>query len=110
MRLSVKLAFALSIAAEPAFAGSGVHHALPPSPDGNLVVGLCDGETSIEVKGVKPGEPLTREQGQQIAGALMKEWRQKHPDAEWVVAAAGNAVPGQPPAPAAAGQFQTYGA
>src|SRR5579885_1976486 len=100
MRLSVKLAFALSIAAEPAFAGSGVHHALPPSPDGNLVVGLCDGETSIEVKGVKPGEPLTREQGQQM-----------HPDAGWVIAAAETAgSPGQQPAPAAEHQYQTYGA
>jgi hypothetical protein len=111
MRLSRTLAFAFSLAAGPALAeGDQPRHALPSSTEGNLIVGLCDGETSIEVKGVKPGDQLTREQGQQIAGALMKEWRQKHPDAEWVVAAAGNAVPGQPPAPAAAGQFQTYGA
>ena len=83
------LALAFSLAAGPALAGSDMpRHQLPPSPDGNLVVGLCDGETSIEVKGVKPGDPLTREQGQQIADTLMKEWRSKHPDAEWVVAAA----------------------
>jgi thiosulfate dehydrogenase len=112
MRLSRHLAFALSLAASPAIAGNDPpRHALPPSAGGNLVVGLCDGETSIEVKGVKPGDQLTRDQGQQIADALMKEWRQKHPDAEWVVAAAETGgMQGQPQAPAAAGQFQTYGA
>ena len=88
-----RLAFVLSLAAGPAFAGSDVQrHQLTPSPEDNLVVGLCDGETAIEVKGVKPGDQITREQGQQIAAALMKEWRQKHPDAEWAVAAAESAI------------------
>ena len=108
-----RLAFVLSLAAGPALAGSDVpRHQLTPSPEGNLVVGLCDGETSLEVKGVKPGDPMTREQGQKIAGALMRQWRQKHPDAEWVVAAAEPQAEGQPPgvkAPADK-QFQTYGA
>src|SRR4051794_16086226 len=53
-------------------------HKLPPSADGNLVVGLCDGETSVEVPGVRPGEALTPEQGRQVAEALMREWRRKH--------------------------------
>ncbi|MCI0468009.1 MAG: hypothetical protein L0Y57_13580 [Beijerinckiaceae bacterium] len=113
MRLSRHFALALFLAASPAAAGEGeTRHMLPSSPDGNLVVGLCDGETSIEVKGVKPGDPMTREQGQQIADALMKEWRQKHPNAEWLTAAA-EPQPQQQRAgalPAAAGQFQTYGA
>jgi hypothetical protein len=108
-----RLAFVLSLAAGPALAGSDVpRHQLTPSPEGNLVVGLCDGETSIEVKGVKPGDPMTREQGQKIAGALMQQWRQKHQDAEWVVAAAEPPAEGQLPgvkAPAG-NQFQTYGA
>jgi thiosulfate dehydrogenase len=112
MRLSRALAFALSLAASPVLAGTDQpRHALPPSANGDLVVGLCDGETSIEVKGVKPGDQLTREQGQQIADALMKEWRQKHPDAEWAVAAAETGGPqAQQGAPSAGGQFQTYGA
>jgi thiosulfate dehydrogenase len=110
-----RLALVLSLAAGPALAGSDMpHHQLPPSADGNLVVGLCDGETSIEVKGVKPGDQLTREQGQQIADALMKEWRSKHPDAGWVVAVADSPLQLKselPGAGAAAGsQFQTYGA
>jgi thiosulfate dehydrogenase len=113
MRHSHRLALALSLAAGPALAGNSLpRHPLQASADGNLVVGLCDGETSLEVKGVKPGDQMTREQGQQIAAALMQEWRQKHPDAKWAVAAA------EPPAEAqlpgvkvpAEKQFQTYGA
>ncbi|MDQ6703327.1 MAG: cytochrome C [Pseudomonadota bacterium] len=115
MRISRHLAIALSLAAGPALAGNDPpRHQLRPSAEGNLVVGLCDGETSIEVKGVKPGDQMTREQGQQIAGALMKEWRQKYPDAEWVVAAADGAAGAQPQqlgvGASAPSQFQTYGA
>jgi len=112
MRLSHRLALALSLVVSPALAGNDPPpHQLRSSAEGNLVVGLCDGETSIEVKGVKPGDQMAREQGQQIADSLMKEWRQKHPDAEWAVAAADSAAE-EPPqgGAAAAGQFQTYGA
>ncbi len=115
MRLACPVVLALCIGAGgPALCGDGAPgHVLPVSRDGNLVVGLCDGETSIEVEGVKPGEPMTREQGQKVADALMTEWRRKHPDAEWVVADAGSAAAvaaqGVPAAPAGS-QHQTYGA
>jgi thiosulfate dehydrogenase len=113
MRLSHRLALAVSFVVSPALAGNDPpRHQLRSSAEGNLVVGLCDGETSLEVKGVKPGDQMTREQGQQIAAALMKEWRQKHPDAEWAVAAADSAAETQLPgveAPAEK-QFQSYGA
>jgi thiosulfate dehydrogenase len=113
MRLSRQFALALSLAASPALAGNDpARHMLPGSPDGNLVVGLCDGETSIEVNGVKPGDQLTRAQGQEIADALMKQWRQKHPNARWIVATAqgDTAVDVSEPRGAANEQFQTYGA
>ncbi|GEL72251.1 hypothetical protein MVI01_40350 [Myxococcus virescens] len=58
-------------------------HELPVSKDGNLVVGLCDGETSMEVKGVKAGQSLTRAQAQHVSGALMEEWLRKNPNANW---------------------------
>ncbi len=61
-------------------------HKLPPSPDGNLVVGLCDGVTSMEVPGTKPGDTLSRAQAQQVADTLMAKWRRKHPGATWVTA------------------------
>jgi thiosulfate dehydrogenase len=115
MRLSHGLPLVLLLVTGPALAGDGPpRHELPPSADGNLVVGLCDGETSIEVKGVKPGDPMTREQGQQIADTLMQEWRRKHPDAAWVVAAADIQPPPKPLSESGpsgtAEQFQTYGA
>lgn len=113
MRLTYHVALALFIgSAWPAFGDGFPRHDLPMSRDGNLVVGLCDGETSIEVPGVKPGEPLARDQAQKVADSLMTEWRRKHPDAEWVVAQA-TALPESavaPPSPPAKGQFQTYGA
>jgi len=127
MRLSHVLALALAVGSSgTALADEGLpRHNLPTSPDGNLVVGLCDGETAIEVPGVKPGQPMTRAQAQWAADELMSEWRRKHPDADWVVAAAeaegvmkpsanpaatgkgsGPAASGAPPS----GQVQTYGA
>jgi thiosulfate dehydrogenase len=101
-------------------------HQLPPSQDGNLVLGLCDGTTSVEIPGVKPGQPMTREQAQWAADTLMAEWRSKNPDKDWVVAAAqtegltqlaqadtapkpSKTAPDNPAA-AGAGQVQTYGA
>ena len=94
MRTLAPLALALCIgSAGAALAQDALpHHNLPASPDGNLVVGLCDGETSIEVPGVKPGEPMTREQAQRVADALMSEWRRKHPGAEWVAAPANHST------------------
>ncbi len=123
MRLSCIVALALGLgSAAAAQAGDDLprqdlprqdlpRHALPAAQNGGLVVGLCDGETSIEVADVKPGDPLTREQGQKIADALMQEWRRKHPDSEWQVAAAEGAGGTQAAtAPASGDQFQTYGA
>lgn len=53
----------------------------PPAPsDGKqLVVQLCDGETNLEVPGVKPGERLMPEQAQAVSTQLMKMWLAKQP-------------------------------
>jgi hypothetical protein len=69
-------------AAAPA-ADAKPQHAVPKSKDGNLVVGLCDGETAMEVKGVKEGEAMDRAQAQAVSDALMAEWRKKNPNANW---------------------------
>ncbi len=52
-------------------------------PNPYLVVSLCDGETAVEVTGVKPGEELTRAQAQQVSDQLMAEWRRKNPHTRW---------------------------
>ncbi|HEX8700004.1 MAG TPA: cytochrome C, partial [Myxococcaceae bacterium] len=51
--------------------------------EGNLVVGLCDGETAMEVKGVKDGQKMSRDQALAVSSALMMEWRRKNPNANW---------------------------
>ena len=58
-------------------------HQLPESRDGNVVVGLCDGKTTAEIPGVKPGETPTREQAQAVSDTLMAEWRRKNAGAHW---------------------------
>ena len=84
-------------------------HALPPSANGDLVVGLCDGTTSTQVKGVKPGQTLTPTQARQVADDLMNQWKKKNPavgsswDKETRVAQNTAPTPPQttpPPAPA----------
>lgn len=114
MRLTCTVALAIGLG-QTGFALAAddfPRHVLPPAQHGGLVLGLCDGETSIELPGVKPGEPMTREEAQKAADALMNEWRRKHPDREWQVAAAestGGPASAETAAPSA-GQVQTYGA
>lgn len=86
-RSLVLAASAIALALGGAFAArSGADapkHDVPKSKDGNLVVALCDGETTMEVDGVKDGETLSRAQAQAVSDALMAEWRKKNPDARW---------------------------
>jgi hypothetical protein len=75
-------------AAAPAVAAAPVTaptHDLPTSPNGDIVVGLCDGTTSATVKGKKPGEQLTPTEAKKVAGELMAEWKRKNPSvgASW---------------------------
>ena len=58
------------------------HHVLPKAQHGGTVVGLCDGETTTEVK-VAPGTTLSRQAAQKVSDELMAAWRRKHPDANW---------------------------
>jgi thiosulfate dehydrogenase len=58
-------------------------HPFPDSRNGNVVVGLCDGETSMEVPGLAPGHTMTRLQAQGVADTLMSEWRRKNPGPGW---------------------------
>ena len=106
--------------------GTDPKHELPTSPNGDLVVGLCDGQTSVVVDGVKPGQSMSPEQGRNVSNELMDQWKKKNPGSHWDdearIAQAGN---GPLPAPATAqapampahnqatdaahGQAQSYG-
>ncbi len=61
----------------------GIRHRLPAAKDGDLVVGLCDGETSVVVPGAKDGSGLSRGQAQSVSDALMAQWKRAHPGSGW---------------------------
>jgi len=79
-------------------------HQLPPAGDGGLVVQLCDGVTSTEVKGLRRGQAMTHQQAVAVTSRLMDDWQRKHPGKHWEMAQAdtGGAAP-QPPAQASEG-------
>lgn len=84
-------------------------HDVPAAKNGGTVVGLCDGQTSVEIQG-----EMTREKSQAAADTLMAEWKKKHPKARWDVADSGGATGKQGNAGAPVGhvpssQADTYG-
>jgi hypothetical protein len=46
-------------------------HHLPQAKDGGVVVQLCDGKTSTEIKGLKPGEQMSHAQAVGVSRTLM---------------------------------------
>jgi thiosulfate dehydrogenase len=91
MTMALLVAAAAGVAAFAA--GPKSSHKLPAAKSGGTVVGLCDGETSLEVRALKPGEALSHAEAQQASDRLMAEWRKKHPEARWDQAVAQNARP-----------------
>jgi thiosulfate dehydrogenase len=93
-------------------------HDAPETKNGNVVVALCDGKTSLEVPGLKPGETMNAEQARKVADELMLAWAKKNPGVKWEIAAdAAKAekkdTKGKLPAPGAVSpekkQFEAYG-
>jgi thiosulfate dehydrogenase len=74
---------ALSASVALARDGTAPGHAVPPSPDGDLVVGLCDGQTSVAVSGVKTGQAMTPQRARAVSGELMDLWKRKNPKSRW---------------------------
>jgi len=62
-------------------------HSLPTSKDGDVVLGLCDGATVLEVDGLKEGQTLSREAAQKVSDTLMADWMKKNPGKVWAQAA-----------------------
>src|SRR5947209_4114730 len=104
--MRVAVAIALVAVAGSTRADQRPTHALPPAASGGTVVGLCDGDTSVEVKDVKPGTRMSRAKAQAVSDELMREWRRKHPEARWDEAiaqaqhGAGTSPQNAPPTPA----------
>ena len=81
-----------------AFAQPMPTHQVPQAKSGGVVIQLCDGVTSMEVAGLKPGQAMSRKQALAVTSALMDEWQRRHPDKQWVTAQAdtGGAAPSSP--------------
>ena len=74
--VALSLLCALSASAAP-------KHKLPAAKKGQVVVGLCDGETHVVVSDVEPGKPLSKAKAREVSDQLMAEWRRKNPNAQW---------------------------
>ena len=72
-------------------------HQVPQSKDGNVVVMLCDGKTSLEIKGLKPGQRMSHDQATGVARKLMETWQREHPGEHWEMAQAQSPAPANPP-------------
>ncbi len=76
------------------------HHPAAERKHGGVVVVLCDGKTTLEVKGLKPGQRMSHDQALGVTRELMSEWQRKHPGEHWEMAQAA-ASSGGAQAPAA---------
>src|SRR5271155_435051 len=68
-------------------------HQGPKTKDGNVVVMLCDGKTSLEIKGLKPGQRMSHDQATGVARKLMDTWQREHPGEHWEMAQAQSSAP-----------------
>ena len=72
-------------------------HQVPASKHGNVVVTLCDGKTSLEVEGLKPGQRMNHDQAASVTRKLMATWQREHPGERWEMAQAQSPAPANPP-------------
>lgn len=84
-------------------------HQAPLAKDGGVVVQLCDGVTSTEVEGLKPGEQMSHAQAMAVSRKLMAEWQRKHPDRHWIMAQAESGGTPVGSAPSSTGGSQNAG-
>jgi thiosulfate dehydrogenase len=89
-------------------------HQVPQAKDGGLIVMLCDGKTSMEVKGLKTGESMSHAQAVEVSRELMAQWQREHPNEKWQMAqtdesSATVAGPSEAPAKAAGAKTPTTG-
>src|SRR5258708_6672901 len=89
-------------------------HQMPQAKDGGVVVMLCDGKTSMEVKGLKTGESMSHGQAVEVTRELMAQWQRDHPNEKWQMAqkdesSASVAAPSEAPAKADGAKPPTRG-
>jgi len=73
------------------------------TPAEDVSVSLCDGNSSLTIPGLKPGQVLARDDAQGVADQMMQIWRQNQGEVRWASWSAATAavVAQAAPAPAA---------
>jgi thiosulfate dehydrogenase len=73
------------------------------TPAEDVSVSLCDGNSSLTIPGLKPGQVLARNEAQGVADQMMQIWRQNQGEVRWASwsAEAAAVVAQAAPAPAA---------
>jgi thiosulfate dehydrogenase len=98
-RLSARLLFVaipMALLSAPALAGP------PGDTEAGVSVSLCDGESTLTVPGLLPGQALPREEAQKAADRMLQVWRSTQGEARWASwMADAQAAPAPPAAPAA---------
>ncbi len=64
---------------------------------------LCDGKTSMKVKGLKTGESMSHAQAVEVTRELMARWQREHPNEKWQMAQTDESSRPVPAPPAASG-------
>jgi thiosulfate dehydrogenase len=72
----------------------------------DVTVSLCDGESALAIRGLKPGETLPRASAEAVADEMLQAWRKSQGEERWALwvkdVAPAAASPQAPAAPAAA--------
>jgi hypothetical protein len=103
-KMSKRILLLLAFPAVTALAGDG-----PASKETGVSVSLCDGQSSITLAGLKPGEALARPEAQKAAGQMLQVWRETQGETRWASWAAEAAKAPFPRGEAAAPQAQAGG-
>jgi thiosulfate dehydrogenase len=80
-RLTTLLLLGSMLAAALLLVSGGRQDSQAQSTSEDLVVKLCDNKTTTTVP---KDAPRTKENGEKIAASLMAQWKQQHPEQDWV--------------------------
>ncbi len=56
-----------------------------PSSSKDVTVSLCDGESTMAIPGLKPGEMLPRARAQAVADEMLQAWRKSQGEERWAL-------------------------
>ena len=76
---TASLAIVAALAIAPALRGDGT----PASKDAATTVSLCDGQSTLTLEGLPPGQALAPQAARQAADQMLQAWRQTQGETRW---------------------------